>query len=64
MPNEHGEYTDAEADDYESPCPRCGQQRSVQWVTSNPGKEPPLHVPGKETCTNEGCPESPDYEGS
>lgn len=61
MPNEHGEYAEEETRRYQAEeCSWYHKPKSVEWATSNPGKEPPLYVPGLETCLNPECPRSPD----
>ena len=58
MPNEHGEYTEAEVRSYQpEPCPRCGgPQRVDRWHYSNPNDAgEPRYVPGLNVCLNDGC---------
>ena len=58
MPNEHGEYTEAEAESYEpGPCPQCGSPQGFEgWHHSNPNDlGEPRYVPGLLVCTNDRC---------
>lgn len=59
MPNQDGEYTEAETETYDpGPCPQCGSRQQVEgWYHTNPNDPgEPRYLPGLTVCTNDRCP--------